>query len=198
VNLVFDLGGVVVAWDPPALIASVFDDPDARERARAEILQHPDWLALDRGTLDRSDAIARGAARSGLAEADVTTLFAKIPEALAPLADTVALMPRLKARGHRLYVLSNMHHASIEHLERSHDFWQHIDGKVVSCRVHLIKPEPAIYQHLLETFQLEAAETVFIDDMAVNTAAAREQGIQTITFESAAQCEAELRALGCL
>ena len=51
-NLIFDLGGVVVRWDPAAIIASVFDDEDLRARVREGVFAHPDWLELDRGTLD--------------------------------------------------------------------------------------------------------------------------------------------------
>ncbi len=62
-NIVFDLGGVVLTWQPDAIIASAFDDPATRAIVRREILDHPDWHELDRGTLPRSGRHpARGAA----------------------------------------------------------------------------------------------------------------------------------------
>jgi putative hydrolase of the HAD superfamily len=194
-NVVFDLGGVVVSWDPAAIIAGVFPDERRRALVREAIFSHPDWLELDRGTLPREEAIARGAARAGLPESDIAQLLQAVPPSLVPFPDTVALLHRVKAAGHRLFCLSNMHFASIEHLERAHDFFKLFDGKVISCRLQLCKPEPGIYEHLLKAFALHPAETVFIDDVEVNVAAAGKLGIRTILFRDAVQCERELAVL---
>jgi len=195
-NLIFDLGGVVVRWEPDAIIAGVFRDPNSRAKVREGVFGHPDWLELDRGTLDREQAIRRAARRLGMAEAEIRRLLVAVPPSLVPIPETVELLYRLKARGHPLYCLSNMHLASIEHLEREQRFFEVFLGKVISCRLNLCKPEPAIYQHALRTYRLQAKDTVFIDDVAVNIAAAANTGIRTIQFSDAAQCERELRALG--
>jgi putative hydrolase of the HAD superfamily len=197
-NLVFDLGGVVVWWQPDVLIARVFPDPATQAIVRERLYEHPDWVALDRGTLPRGEAAARAAGRTGLPVAEIGRFLAAVPPALVPMPESVDLMYRLKAHGHRLYCLSNMHVAAIEHLERTCGFWEVFTGKVISCRIHLCKPEPAIYAHLLEAHRLTPAETVFIDDMQVNVDAAVRLGIHPLRFESVAQCEAALRALGCL
>ena len=197
-NIVFDLGGVVLTWQPDAIIASAFDDPATRAMVRREILDHPDWHELDRGTLPRLEAIRRAAQRTGLPDTAVDAFLRRVPPALVPIPATVGLLHRVKAAGHPLYCLSNMHVASIEHLERTCSFWPLFEGTVISCRVRLCKPEPAIYQHLLETHGLDGADTVFVDDVDVNLAAAAAFGIRTIRFENAAQCERELQALGCL
>jgi putative hydrolase of the HAD superfamily len=107
-------------------------------------------------------------------------------------------MYRMKARGHDIYCLSNIHFASIEHLEQRYNFWEVFTGKVISCRLNLCKPERAIYAHLLKAHGLDASETVFADDVEVNLNGARGLGIRTIRFEDAAQCERELQALGCV
>jgi len=195
-NLIFDLGGVVVRWDPAAIIASVFDDEEVRARVRDGVFAHPDWLELDRGTLDREDAIRRAAARLGMPESEIRRLLLAVPPSLVPIQETVDLLYRLKARGYPLYCLSNMHPASIEHLEREHRFFEVFRGIVISCRLKLCKPEPGIYAHALEANNLNAADTVFIDDVEVNIAAAAKAGIRTIQFRNTAQCERELRALG--
>ena len=197
-NIVFDLGGVVLTWQPGAIIASAFDDPATRAMVRREILDHPDWHELDRGTLPRLEAIRRAAQRTGLPEAAVDEFLRRVPPALVPIPATVELLHRVKAAGHPLYCLSNMHEASIDYLERSCTFWEVFEGIVISCRVRLCKPEAAIYRHLLETHGLDGADTVFVDDVDVNLTAAAAFGIRTIRFENAAQCERELQALGCL
>lgn len=197
-NIVFDLGRVVVRWEPDAIIAGVFDDPAIRASVRAHVIDHPDWLALDRGVLSQQDAIARAAARTGLPTREIAGFLHRVPHALVPIPETVELMYRLKAAGHRLYCLSNMQIASIDHLERTYTFWEVFDGTVISCRIHLVKPEPAVYAYLLEKHGLQGADTVFIDDMTVNLEAAARFEISTIQFENPAQCERRLRALGCL
>ena len=195
-NLVFDLGGVVVRWDPDAIIAGVFADPATRSKVKAGVFGHADWLELDRGTLPREQAIARAAQRTGIAEGEIEKLLLQVPPSLVPFPDTVELLYRLKARGHALYCLSNMHFASIEHLEREHRFFEVFSGAVISCRLNFCKPEPAIYAHLLKTYRLEPRQTLFIDDVDKNLHAAAALGIRTLRFENAAQCERELRALG--
>jgi len=197
VNIIFDLGGVVVAWEPDAIIAGVFVEPEVRTRVRSEVIGHADWLEYDRGLLSRHDAIARAALRTGLPVARIDTLFRQVPLSLVAIPGTIELLHRLKERGHRLFVLSNMHLASIEHLETVYTFWKLFDGIVVSCRIQMIKPEPGIYAHILQKYDLDAKETVFIDDTPVNLEAAAKFGIRTIRFENPEQCGMRLRELNC-
>ena len=195
-NLVFDMGGVVLRWDPGAIIAGVFSDAESRAKVQAGVFDDPDWLELDRGTLDREDAIRRAAKRTGMAEAQIRRLLYAVPPSLTAYPDTVELLYRLKAKGYPLYCLSNMHRASLEHIKQVHRFWDVFGGLVFSCEVNLCKPEAGIYEHLLRAYQLDPANTLFMDDVQKNLDAAAELGIRTIKFENAAQCERELRALG--
>jgi len=94
-----------------------------------------------------------------------------------------------------LFVLSNMPVACIKHLEENYDFWDIFSGKVISCRAQHVKPEPAIYQYLLNEYKLKPEETVFIDDMAINVAAAKSAGIKAIQFINTEQCEQALKEL---
>lgn len=197
-NIVFDLGRVIVSWEPAVLIAEVFPDPAVRETVHSSIVEHADWLALDRGTLSRGDAIARAAKRTGLSKSDVAGFLQRVPPALVAIPEMVELLYRLKAKGHQLFCLSNMHIASIEHLEKVYRFWEVFEGIVISSRIHLIKPEPAIYAYLLEQYALNSTETVFIDDAEVNLAPATKFGIHTVKFENPGQCEHRLKRLGCL
>lgn len=195
-NIVFDLGGVVVRWEPHALIARQFAPMD-RDRVFHQVVAHDDWLELDRGTLALDAAISRAATRTALPEADIAAFFAQVPLSLDLVDGTHTLLPRVKQAGHSLYCLSNMAQHSLDFLERAYDFWPLFDGRVFSCLVGLIKPEPPIYAHLLERHALDPSATVFIDDLQVNLDAAARFGIKTIRFESASQCERELAALGC-
>ena len=123
---------------------------------------------------------------------------APVPRSLTPIHETIELIRSMIDTEHRFFVLSNMHFASIAYLEKEHDIWDMFHGAVISCRIKKIKPELEIYEHLLDEYQLDAAETVFIDDMSENLAAARSMGIQTIQFINSTQCRQDLIALNCI
>jgi putative hydrolase of the HAD superfamily len=195
-NIVFDVGGVVVTWQPKEIIAKVFADPVVQATVLTEIVEHADWLALDRGTLLEPEAIVRAAKRTRLPGADVARFLREVPPALVPIPETVELLYRLKRRGHALFCLSNMQHASIEHLEAAHSFWEVFSGRVISSRVQLLKPEPEIYAYLVDTYRLNVDKTIFVDDVDANLTAAARFGIRTVRFEDPAQCEEQLRSLG--
>ena len=188
----------MVRWEPKVLISEAFADLDVRRIVYQEFVGHPDWLELDRGTLTPEDAAARAARRTGLSQREVLNFLWRVPASLVAIPDTVELLYRLRSQGHFLYCLSNMHLASIEHLEKAYTFWDVFSGKVISSRLNLCKPEPEIYTHLLETYQLNPTKTVFIDDLDVNLTAARQFGIQTIRFESPYQCANQLTTLRCV
>lgn len=197
-NIVFDLGGVVFDWRPEHIITAVFSEKADQDIVRKEIFQHSDWLELDRGTLDQEEAIMRSTKRTGLDEAVIRQLFVDILKALAPIEESIKLLDSIKDSNNKFYVLSNMHTEFMKHLVKEYSFFDMFEGKVFSCDVHMIKPEPQIYEYLLATFDLVAAETVFIDDMKENTTAAEVFGIKTIHFTSTAQCRKELENMGCI
>jgi putative hydrolase of the HAD superfamily len=198
-NLVFDLGGVVFSWQPEQLIQTIFPDPGARQRVKTDILQHPDWAELDRGVLEREIAIQRAVSRTGFATKDVTAFVYQMPQLLTPIPGTIALLQHIKqSTAHHVFALSNMHPASIRHIEQTYPIWDVFDGLVISCYVQKVKPELAIYQHLLTQYKLAPAETIFIDDSPANLDAARQVGLRTIRFENPEQCECVLTELGCL
>lgn len=197
-NIVFDLGGVVFNWHPDAIIRSIFEDTDTQDLVRKRVFEHSDWIELDRGSIALEQAIDRGAARTGLPAEDIERLLEAVPRFLTPIEATIELILELSSTKNRLFVLSNMHLASIAYLEQRHTFWDVFDGTVISSRIKMVKPEIEIYEHLLNRYQLKPGDTVFIDDLQENLAAASSLGIQTIRFTSSAKCRRELVDLECI
>ena len=197
-NIVFDLGGVVFSWQPDTIISHVFEDSATQDLVRAEIFEHADWVELDRGTITLDQAIERGATRTGLCRQDVERLLNEVPRSLTPIEETIELIRTIRDTDNRLFVLSNMHLASITYLEQKHRIWDMFDGIVISSRIRKVKPETEIYEHLLTVYQLNPTETVFIDDTSENLVAASSIGIQAIRFVDPSQCERELVALKCI
>jgi putative hydrolase of the HAD superfamily len=193
-NVVFDLGGVVLTWDPATIIASVFDDERERSLVHERVFGDPDWARLDRGELSDDDAIMRAEVRTGIPAARLRVLLDTFPRALVPVEPVLELVSHVREGGNRLYVLSNLHRASFERVRDELGIFQLFDGSIVSCEVGAAKPEPAIYRRLLADFDLEPTATVFIDDTQVNLDAAAEFGIRTVLFTDAATCRSRLQA----
>ncbi len=192
-NVVFDFGGVLVTWRPQEIIDSFYAEPHLREALRTHAFHHDDWLDMDRGMLDEASVVRRCADRMARPESELEALFDHVRAALTPIEPTVELLRELRERrGLKLYGLSNMSEAIFAYLDDRHDFFKLFDGVVVSAAVKLLKPEPAIYQHLRDRFGLDFAESVFIDDLARNVESARGVGLPAIQFESADQVRREL------
>ncbi len=195
-NVIFDFGGVLVSWRPQEIIDSFYAEPHLREALRTHAFQHDDWLHMDRGTLDEASVVRRCAERMARPESELRAMFDHLRAALTPIEPTVALLRELRERaGLKLYGLSNMSASIFAYLDGRHDFFKLFDGIVVSATVKLLKPEPAIYEHLRDRFALDFAESVFIDDMPRNVESARLAGLPAIQFETTDQVRRELAPL---
>lgn len=183
-NLVLDIGNVLCRWDGAALLQSVFADPSEAQRARDALLAHSDWLALDAGTLEETQAAQRAEGRSGIAASRFLDLLAALPPSLTPFTDTHDAVLEAQAAGVPVYILSNMPAGSWRHLSTSYPVFAGCRGVVVSCEAQLIKPDPAIYHHLTDRFALDPASCIFVDDMAENIAAAKACGWQGVHLEA--------------
>ncbi len=204
-RVVFDLGAVVLRWRPDALLQRVLPTRavDAAQTAhwKAQVFQAygGDWAEYDRGTLPEPELVARIAGRTGLAPDEVWAVVRAVPDELRPMPDSVALIDRLRAAGHRLHYLSNMPAPCADVIEpREAALFARFDSGLFSGRLHLIKPEPAIYAHAQAHFGAAADELVFLDDHPPNIDAARAAGWHGVVFRDAAQAEAEMRAAGWL
>jgi putative hydrolase of the HAD superfamily len=194
-NVIFDLGGVLLEWNPDAILDAYYTDPDARVAMKAALFKHPDWLQMDRGTLTESEALVRLQQRTGRPVDELSGLFDAIRRSLQPKADTVALVMSLARRDVPLYCLSNMPASTFAYLREQHAFWNAFKGIVISGEIKMAKPEREIFEYLLRRYALSPAETVFVDDHAPNIQAAQALGLHTVWFRDAGQCALELARL---
>ena len=203
-NVVFDFGGVLFEWQPHEFMSRLLPrhapDPEAARAAVLAFFQGfgGEWGEFDRGTIARGPLAEGIVRRTGLSLAEVDIVLDAVPHELRPIEGTVALLKRLHARGHALYFLSNMPAPYADHLEASHEFLNLFRAGVFSARVKMIKPEAAIFAHATQAFAIDAADTLFIDDVLHNAEAARAAGWQALHFKDAAQCEADLVQRGLL
>ena len=204
-DVVFDLGGVVFRWQPLMLLQELFpaqvrSEEIARQWA-SQIFEtfHPeaDWALFDLGRIEPEPLAQRIAARTGLAEADLRHLIARIPAHLQPIPGTVDLIHALKAQGHRLYYLSNMPAGYADHLVRMNPFFSQFDDGIFSAHVQQIKPKPDIFATAQARWPLRG-QPVFIDDVQHNIDAAEQHGWQGIRFETPEQVRGDLVGRGYL
>lgn len=202
-NIVFDLGAVLLTWAPVALVQSQFahhaPTAEAAHALARQMFHHEDWLGFDRGTHSLDDAIGRMALRLSLPADRLDEALSPIGERLEPIAVTVELLAALHARREAgeelaLYYLSNMPAPYARVLEQRHAFFQWFDGGIFSGDVKMIKPQREIYELLAGRYRLEAEQTVFIDDSLPNVLAARELGWQAIHCETPSSLPAQLAA----
>lgn len=192
-NVIFDVGGVLLDWNPGRILQGYYADADQRAFMKQAIFLHADWLELDRGTLSESELLERIGQRAGRPVPELDNLFEVIRESLVPKTDTILLLSALAARKVPLYCLSNMPSGIYTALSQRFEFWKLFDGIVVSGLVKLVKPEAAIFEYLLNRHALVATETVFVDDLPANIDAARALGLHGVLFQNARQCEIALQ-----
>ncbi|MBR6559602.1 MAG: HAD family phosphatase [Alistipes sp.] len=177
-NVVFDLGRVVFAQDPAKSTAEF-----KQFFSYVSLTPMPQfWTDYDMGVLSFEQVAEELAAYRGVepefAREMITIAIGK-QETIRP---TEKLIDELKAAGYKLYVLSNMSREFIDFL-RKQKVYENFDGDVVSCEVGIVKPMPEIYDLLLKRFDLDPAETIFIDDRKENVDAAAAKGIATFHFD---------------
>ena len=197
--VVFDLGGVLIDWNPRYLYRTLFGGDTA---AMEHFLTHvcsPAWNHQQ----DAGRSFAEGCAELVREFPDARPLIEawreRFDETLGgPIAGTVEILAALRERGVPLYALSNWWAETFPIARARFDFLGWFDGIVISGEFGAAKPDPRIFAHLLDTYGLRADATVFIDDLPANVAAAAAAGMQPILFTDPVALRASLRELDLL
>lgn len=181
-NLIFDFGGVLIDWNPHYVY-----DPYFGDRAKA------DWFLTNICTMEwngevdagkpMAEATAELVARFPEWKKEIEMYFGRWIEMIGKaIPGMYELLLELKARGHRLFGLSNWSAETFVQIKEDFPALKLLDGMVVSGYVKCLKPSPEIYRLLLDRYSLKASDCVFIDDNAANIAGAEAVGIHGILF----------------
>ena len=196
--VVFDLGGVLVDWNPRYLYRKLFDDEAEMDWFLSEVCTMEWHHAHDLGVPPEETCPPLVAAHPEYAE-HIWAWTARSEEMVAgPIEESVEILRALKDRGVPVYGLTNMETWTYPGRRERYPFLRWLDGTVVSGFEGVAKPDPRVYELLLDRFGLDAATTLFIDDSPKNVAAARGVGMQALEFESPAALRDELVAAGLL
>ena len=196
-NIVFDLGGVVVGFDPLNYLADRFCD-EALEQELFKITFASDhWRKMDAGELTREQAYAEMLHRAKQAGFffEVQGILDDWTSMLRTKSNVVSIIKSLKRKNYQVFYLSNISRDVLNIIEQR-DFWPLFDGGVASCELMVNKPSPLIYETLLERYNLNREETIFTDDNPINVKAAYDLGITALQFQGADNLVKSLTAYG--
>lgn len=196
--VIFDLGGVLIDWNPRYLYRKLFEDEVAMEHFLATVCTLG-WNALQDAGRPVAEA-TRSLIRKWPDHAElIEAYYARWPEMLGgPIEDTVAVADDLHTRGVPLFALTNWSAETFPYVEHRYEFMEWFEHILVSGRVGLKKPDLAIFRLLLGRCRIDAREAVFIDDSESNVAAAASIGLHAIRFTSATALRGDLETLGVL
>lgn len=197
--VIFDLGGVLVNWDPRNLYRRFFNgDAAALDQFLIDIDFHGWNLEQDRGR-SFADGVAVLSAQFPQ-YADLIRAYDQYWEEsiTGTIAGTVEILYALKDAGHSVNLLSNISREKYHVLCDKYDFFDAFDYRLISADVQLLKPDPRIYALMLAQIDRVAGDCVFIDDSAVNVAGADRVGLTAIHFQSPPQLKIELQRCGLL
>jgi 2-haloacid dehalogenase len=197
--VVFDLGGVLIDWDPRHLYRRLFDGDDAAmERFLAEICT-PAWNARQDAGRSWHDAVTTLAGQHPEYRDLIVAYDERWPETLGgPIAGTVDILRELRSAGVQLAALSNWSAEKFPVARERYDFLGWFEVVVISGEIGISKPNPRIYRHLLERTRFDPTTTLFVDDSPPNVAVAAGLGMEARRFVDPATLRSDLEALGLL
>ena len=190
--IVFDLGGVLIDWNPRHLYRKLIDDEATMEWFLAEVC-HTAWNEeQDRGRTFAA-ALEEAAARHPEHRPLIEAYFARWEEMMAgPIHGSVMILEELKDSGCELHALTNWSAETFPYARDRFAFLDWFESILVSADVGLVKPDPRIFELLLKRIGRTPAECVYIDDNPKNVAGAAAVGLDAIAFEAADQLRTEL------
>ena len=194
--VVFDLGGVLIDWNPRHLYRHLFADPGEMEDFLAQVCTE-DWHREHDLGADIRQSCERLASQHTQYQ-DMIMAWADRGEEMAAgqFDQTVNVLRALKAAGLRCYALSNMEREVFAIRSARFPFMKWFDGQVISGFEGVAKPDSRIFDVLLARYDLDPEATVFVDDSKRNVDAARDLGFNGVHYTSARHLKLELRALG--
>ena len=172
-NIIFDLGNVVLDYNPKVYLKNKLNDTKSEELVLDSIFKSKEWPMLDRGTITEEVAIKNIVSRNIESKDIIELAFENWYEMLTPLN-------------------------AFEIVTEKYEFFNLFEGGIVSFREQLLKPEKEIYNRLLERYGLIPEESIFIDDVLENVKGAGEEGIKGIQFKNINELRKELNECGVL
>lgn len=181
-NIVLDMGNVLLDYNPDVCLKRFVEKEEDRRLIRRELFEGPEWVQGDLGYLTDEERFNGVSLRiPEKLHGELKQCVEKWHICMKPLSGAREFCAYAKEKGYRLYILSNASESFYEYFPQFAPL-DYFDGVVVSCDIHIIKPDVRIYQYLVDKYGLLAEECFFIDDRAENVEGARKAGINGMVF----------------
>lgn len=195
-TIVLDIGNVLAQFRWREYLEDCGYSNDLQERIANATVLSGFWDEWDRGIRDEEELIAESVARDPEIENEILAFYNSFTEIVREYEYSAGFVKSLKENGYKVYLLSNYSKKNFEMGSPYFDFVNYVDGGVISYQVKAIKPEPEIYQSLIDQYQLNPQEAVFLDDLMANLEGAKPFGFHTIQVKNQEQALKELREIG--
>ena len=195
-NIIFDIGNVLTDFRWKEFLQDKGFQGEMLERIVKASILNPAWAEFDRGVWSEDATMQAFIDADPGIEKELYQAFTNIQGLVTPRDYAIPWLKELKAKGYKVWYLSNFSRKAEVECNDSLSFMPYMDGGILSYKEKVIKPEAAIYKLLMERYNLVPEESVFLDDTLVNVEAAQALGIHAIHFKTKEQAETELRELG--
>ena len=197
--IIFDFGNVLLEWEPRKIYRRYFHNDEAGMEHFLHEVDFMAWNALQDKGRTFKEGVAEHARRFPQYAHLLHAYHDHWPESIGDANwGTVAILKQLKLAGYPLYGLSNWSAETFPYAREKYNFFDLFDDIVISGDVGYVKPEPEIYNLILDRTRRRASECLFIDDSLPNITQAKRMGFVTIHFTSPEQLENELKQMGIL
>ena len=183
-NIIFDMGRVLLKFDPFVSLNAYCENEEDKALIYKELFEGPEWVMADEGKITNEQ-------RYELVKERIPERLHQILKyvvenwdmCMEPVENAQEFYKLVKEKGYHTFVLSNACNRFYNYFPKHYDL-ESFDGVVVSSDVKMIKPNPAIYEHILKTYDLNSEECLFIDDVDANVEAAKAVGIKGFVFRN--------------
>jgi FMN phosphatase YigB (HAD superfamily) len=194
-NIIFDIGNVLLYFDPHNFLKKHYSEEDT-EFLFSAIFDTQEWLDLDKGTITENEALSLFIKRNPEKEKILRDVMSNFYRIFTPVESTVKVLKYLKGHGYNLLYLSNIHLKIYEYIFSEYEFFRYFNGGIISAKVKMLKPNEDIFYRLMEEYNIEPEESLFIDDTFHNVETAYMLGFYTIHLENPDLLEDDFEKLG--
>lgn len=194
-TIILDIGQVLADFCWKEYLEECGYNEERKERISKATVLGEYWGEQDRGTLSADELIQLCISKDSGVKKEITKLFEDVSKLVVEYDYAEDFVKNLKANGYKVYLLSNFG-TNFETLKGTFRFYPYVDGGVISYEVKQIKPEIEIYQSLIQKYNINPKEAVFLDDREDNIESAKGLGFHTIQVGEFEKALEDLRELG--
>lgn len=194
-NIIFDLGNVVLDFDPYAYFIKIFHEEERTRDICHKVFEGDLWNAYDQGLYTKRELGEQFFKRYPDDRKEIEIVLREWLHILIVRPDTQRLMKLLHQKGYHLYIMSNLSEESYRYLYERDEFFKWTKGAALSFAEKINKPDSRLYRILMERYHLDSTSCVFLDDRIENIETARQLGMYGIVYQNHQQVLHELRTL---